>query len=130
VADPLLQSCNATRRGDAEEHARSDGRHRPVDPYSTNPVLQEKLGAVAQATFVGNLSMGIAVGAVIGPAQYAVDFDQTTRDAAWDLSPNELKSRNEKALADIGITGQASDMAKRQLAMRGWKIEEVVLSRT
>jgi hypothetical protein len=77
-----------------------------VDPYSTNPVLQDRLSAVAQATFVGNLSMGVAVGAVIGPAQYAVDFDATTRDAVWDLSPGDLQSTNEKKLAAMGIEGR------------------------
>lgn len=77
-----------------------------VDPYSTNSVLQDKLSAVAQATFVGNLSTGIAVGAVIGPAQYAVDFDTTTRDAVWDLSPGDLEAMNEKKLVAMGITGR------------------------
>jgi hypothetical protein len=77
-----------------------------IDPYSTNPVLQEKLAAAAQATFAGNFSVGIAVGAVVGPLQYAVDFDKSTRDAVWDLSPGDLEARNEAKLAAMGITGR------------------------
>ncbi len=77
-----------------------------IDPYSTNPVLQEKLAAAAQATFAGNFSVGIAVGAVVGPLQYAVDFDKSTRDAVWDLSPGDLEARNEAKLVAMGITGR------------------------
>ena len=77
-----------------------------IDPYSTNPVLQEKLSAAAQATFAGNFSVGIAVGAVVGPLQYAVDFDKSTRDAVWDLSPGDLEAKNEAKLSAMGITGR------------------------
>ncbi|HVO87755.1 MAG TPA: hypothetical protein VMV45_04370 [Casimicrobiaceae bacterium] len=77
-----------------------------VDPYSTNPLLQEKLSAAAQASFAGGFAMGLAVGAVIGPAQYAVDLEQSTRDAVWDRSPGELEASNEATLASMGITGR------------------------
>jgi len=77
-----------------------------VDPYSTNPLLQERLAMVARATFAGNFSGGLVTGAVLGPLQYAVDLDHATRDAVWDLSPSELQARNESRLAEMGIAGR------------------------
>ena len=77
-----------------------------VDPYSTNPVLEQKLSAAAQASFAGGFAVGLAVGAVIGPAQYAVSLDESTRDAVWDKSPGELEAINEAKLQEMGISGR------------------------
>jgi len=78
-----------------------------VDPYSTNPLFQERLPTIAKATFAGSFSGGRVTGAVLGPLQYAVDLDRSTRDAVWDLAPSELQAENESRLSEMGITGRA-----------------------
>jgi hypothetical protein len=77
-----------------------------IDPYSTNPILQEKLAAAARATFAGDFATGAVTGLVVGPAHYAVDFDQATRDSVWDKSPGDLEAMNEAKLAKMGVTGR------------------------
>jgi hypothetical protein len=74
-----------------------------IDPYSTNPVLQEKLTAAARASFLGDFSAGAVSGVVMGPAHYAVDLDVSTRDLVWDKSPGDLDKINEDKLAKMGI---------------------------
>ncbi len=77
-----------------------------IDPYSSNPVLQEKLTAAARATFLGDFSVGLAGGAAVGMAYHAVDLNNATRDMVWDKSPGDLDVANEAKLGTMGISGR------------------------
>lgn len=74
-----------------------------VDPYTSNPVLRPLLDDAARATFAGNFAVGMAVGAVAAPLQYATDFETTVKDSVWDQPPGDLAQRNEEMLKRIGV---------------------------
>jgi hypothetical protein len=88
AVDEVL-GVNAARR----KIARSVG----ADPYSTNVVLQKELTRLADALVAGGMTADFAVGQVPGASV-------VTRAAglAWDLPPEDLRTRNEKALEAMG----------------------------
>lgn len=77
-----------------------------VDPYSSNPVLQRLLDDAATASFAGSFAVDTALGLVAAPVKFAVGFDTDSRDAVWDLSPEDIQVRLEKRLAAMGIEGR------------------------
>jgi hypothetical protein len=77
-----------------------------VDPYSSNPVLQRLLDDAATASFAGSFAVDTALGLVAAPVKFAVGFDTDSRDAVWDLSPEDIQARLEKRLAAMGIEGR------------------------
>ncbi|RLJ65207.1 hypothetical protein [Sulfurisoma sediminicola] len=77
-----------------------------VDPYSSNPVLQRLLDEAATASFAGSFAVDTALGLVVAPVKFAVGFDTDSRDAVWDLSPEDIQARLEKRLAAMGIEGR------------------------
>ena len=77
-----------------------------IDPYTTNPVLRPKLDQAAAASFAGSFAVDTAIGLVAAPLQYAVEFDNTVRDAVWNLPAIDLESRNQSRLASMGIDGR------------------------
>ena len=74
-----------------------------VDPYTSNPVLRPLLDDAARATFAGNFAVGLAVGAIAAPLQYATDFEATVKDSVWDQPPGDLAQRNEEKLRAMGV---------------------------
>jgi hypothetical protein len=98
AVDEVL-GVNAARR----KIARSVG----ADPYSTNAVLQKELKRLADALVAGGMTANFAVGQVPGASV-------VTRAAglAWDLPPQDLRARNEKALQAMGCD---EDTAERLL---------------
>jgi hypothetical protein len=77
-----------------------------VDPYSSNPVLQRLLDDAATASFAGSFAVDTTLGLVAAPVKFAVGFDTDSRDAVWDLSPEDIQVRLEKRLAAMGIEGR------------------------
>lgn len=77
-----------------------------VDPYSTNPVLQKQLDAVAWAAAAGNLTISaatMATGAVAVQAlSYARNIEQAVNIVAAE-PPAQLMIRNQAALDQMGI---------------------------
>ena len=68
-----------------------------ADPYSSNVVLQKALQRLADALVAGGMTANFAVGQVPGASL-------VTKGAslAWDLPPEDLRARNEKALGGMG----------------------------
>ncbi|WP_243358499.1 hypothetical protein [Fundidesulfovibrio terrae] len=77
-----------------------------VDPYSTNPILQEKLNALAKAGYAGSITgsalqalipggVGIAVSGVSGTAMLG--------DIDLSVPPAELRKNNREALIRAGV---------------------------
>lgn len=73
-----------------------------IDPYTTNPVLSERLDDVAWAAFSG----GFAIGAVMPGLPAPVGTVTTASNLVWDLPPVDLEARNEKALSQMGAEGR------------------------
>jgi hypothetical protein len=79
-----------------------------IDPYTSNPVLRPLLDDAARATFAGNFAVGMTVGAVAAPLQYATDFEGTVKDTVWDKPPGDLAKSNEEKLARMGVPGETA----------------------
>lgn len=73
-----------------------------IDPYTTNPVLSDRLDDVAWAAFSGGLAIGVVMPGLPAP----VGAVTTASTLVWDLPPVDLAARNEKALAEMGIEGR------------------------
>jgi hypothetical protein len=73
-----------------------------IDPYTTNPVLRERLDEVAWAAFAG----GFAIGTVMPTLPAAVGTTTTVSDLVWTLPPPDLEALNEKRLGQMGIEGR------------------------
>lgn len=77
-------------------------RQLQIDPYTTNPVLADKLDDVAWAAFSGGFAIGVALPGLPGP----VGTVTTASNLVWDLPPVDLEARNEKALGTMGVEGR------------------------
>jgi hypothetical protein len=73
-----------------------------ADPYSTNVVLQKELTRLADALVAGGMSADFAVGQVPGASVVT-----KAAGLAWDLPPQDLRARNEKALEAMGCDEDA-----------------------
>ena len=85
-----------------------------VDPYTTNPVLKDRLDELAHTAFAGNL--GIAVIKAALPATLAVDTAGTLSTFVWDTLPGDLRVDNKKRLLAVG----ASEEAANALLAKHW----------
>ena len=83
-----------------------------VDPYSTNPVLTQKLDEIAKAAFAGGL--GISAFKAVVPASLVVSTTTMFSDWVWDTTPGALKVENESALKTIGVSQDLIDRFFRQ----------------
>ena len=83
-----------------------------VDPYSSNPVLQKQLDAVAWAAAAGNLTISAATmvsgSAVVAGLSYARNIEQAVNIVAAE-PPSELMIRNRAALDQMGISGRLKE---------------------
>jgi hypothetical protein len=101
----LLQS------GKKREYAAKLG----VDPYSSNAALQKELNSVAWAAALGSWTVSVGTMPVSGAAGAVISMTKMG-DAIGDYlkveGPADLRIRNEKALAEMGIS---KDLARRFL---------------
>ncbi len=84
-----------------------------VDPYSSNPILQDHLGRVSKAGYVGDVGAGAALGLVYGGAGIALSAAghvQTLREIVRDRSPEELRELNEEKLEEMGVESSLVDL--------------------
>lgn len=86
-----------------------------IDPYTGNPLLQQRLEDLAWASVAGGLSMDLALGAVGGLAADVLSTTTRLDDLAWDLPPEDIRRRLEKELTDRG----AEPMAAREFLRNG-----------
>ena len=81
-----------------------------VDPYSSNPVLQEELGDLAWVTFAGGATLDIPL--IVTGASTAVTGVQIAagvKDPLRDASPTSLVNINTQLLEQMGIKGDEAD---------------------
>jgi hypothetical protein len=106
----------ATLRWLGYHKARRDiARHVGVDPYTTNPLIAERLDTLAWAAWTGGRLSGLAWGQVGGLAGEALDLATDARRYAWELPAEDLERRNLGVLAELGIRGRLA----RDLIYRG-----------
>ena len=96
---------------------REIARQVEADPYSTNPMLDERLDKLAWAAWSGAKLTGLAVGLIGGVAGQALGYARDAYELVWELPPEDLKRRNLAVLADLGIEGKpARDFVRRSKA--------------
>lgn len=67
-----------------------------ADPYSSNPALQAEFDRLARAMVAGGITGGL------GTRIPGIDTVASVGDLAWNLPPEDLRARNEKALLAMG----------------------------
>ncbi|MBL8243452.1 MAG: hypothetical protein JNL89_04660 [Rhodanobacteraceae bacterium] len=96
---------------------REIARQVEADPYSTNPMLDERLDKLAWAAWSGAKLTGLAVGLIGGVAGQALGYARDAYELVWELPPEDLKRRNLGVLAEFGIRGKpARDFVRRSKA--------------
>lgn len=85
-----------------------------VDPYTTNPVLKERLDDLAHSAFAGNLGISVIKSAL--PATLAVDTAGVLSTFVWDTLPGDLRVDNKSRLLALG----AKEDAVNALLSKHW----------
>lgn len=112
--DPSSDSRTATlllQSGKKREYAAKLG----VDPYSSNKVLQKELNSLGWAAALGSWTVSVGTMPIGGPAGAAISltkFGDAVGDYLKVEGPGDLRARNEKRLAEMGIS---TDLVKRFL---------------
>ncbi len=82
-----------------------------VDPYTTNPVLDEKLDEVTWSIFAGDLGIDIATSLI--PGSIVVTTSTLATNLVWDTPPGDLRLKIEKTLLGLGIQQSQIDQLLR-----------------
>ncbi len=107
---------------------REIARHVGVDPYSTNPLLDERLDRLAWADWTGRKLVGFGIGAIGGIVGEGLSISTRAYELAWELPPEEIRRRNIKALEALGVTGKpARDLLRNRAFPLTLQIEFVDL---
>ena len=86
-----------------EQERRRLARQLGVDPYTTNPILSERLTDIAWVAFSGRVGVS-ALMAVAVPGSMFITGVAATRDLVYDTPPGELILRNQNRLQGMGAT--------------------------
>ncbi len=86
-----------------------------VDPYSSNPLVRERLDRLAWSAFVGNKSVGFALDSLTAGASQALSITRRLNEVVWDLEPVKLGRLNYQRLETLGCGG----MPARRFINRG-----------
>jgi hypothetical protein len=95
-----------------DDQRRRIARELGVDPYSTNPVLTQRLNDIAYAAFAGGL--GVTAFKAVVPLSMVVSTTTMLSDWVWDMPPGDLKVRNERSLKAMGVSQEEVDLLLRQ----------------
>lgn len=86
-----------------------------VDPYSSNPLIRDRLDRLAWSAFVGNKSVGLALDTLTAGASQALSVTRRLNEVVWDLEPVKLGRLNYQRLEALGCGG----LPARRLINRG-----------
>jgi hypothetical protein len=86
-----------------EEERRHLAKRLDVDPYTTNPVLAEKLTDVAWVSFSARQAITVASAAVV-PYAMGMSTVSLTNNLIWDVKPADVLALDEKKLKAMGAT--------------------------
>lgn len=85
---------------------REIARHVGVDPYTSNPMLDERLDRLAWISWSGNVATNLGMGMIGGVAAQAIGAAKDAYELVWELPPADLRRRNLAVLAEFGIAGK------------------------
>jgi len=84
-----------------------------IDPYSTNPVVQDYLDHLSRIGFAGQVGGGAArsfVGGGIGTAMSIASYMQSLKEEVRDRTPDELREINEQKLRAMDVEQSIIDL--------------------
>ena len=82
-------------------------RHLGVDPYSSNPLLRDRLDDLAWAAWSADKGASLGLGAVIsGPLDSALDIAGDAHELVWENPPEKVEKRNQRALRSLSLSGK------------------------
>ncbi|UXI67293.1 hypothetical protein [Tahibacter amnicola] len=108
-------SREVKRQLDFGKMRRELAKHLGVDPYSSNPLLRERLDRLAWAAVGGNLSAGAALDSIGGAAAQVLSVTGQLNTLVWELDPENLREANRVRFA----RWCSDDFAVRQFLRRG-----------
>lgn len=77
-----------------------------IDPYTSNPEIQDRLDSFAWSYLAGSKGTGLAVGALTGGASVVLSRAGQINRLVYDLPPEDLKMRNRNELKKIGVQSE------------------------
>ena len=83
-----------------------------IDPYTSNPQIEDRLDAFAWSYLAGSAGTSLVVGALTGGASIVLSKSRQINRLVYDLPPEEVKKRNATELQKVGIE---SDTARNFL---------------
>ncbi len=78
-----------------------------VDPYTTNPVLDEKLDEVTWSIFAGDFGIDVATSLI--PGSIIVTSSSLVTNWVWDTPPGDLRVKIEQTLLKLGVNQEDVD---------------------
>ncbi len=94
-----------------DESRRKLAKRLAVDPYTTNPVLDEKLDEVTWSIFAGDFGIDLATSLI--PGSIVVTTSSMVTNWVWDTSPGDLRVKIEQTLLGIDISQEEVDRLLR-----------------
>ena len=85
-----------------------------VDPYTTNPVLDEKLDEVTWSIFAGDFGIDLATSLI--PGSIVITTSGLVTNWVWDTPPGDLRVKIEKTLLGLGVSQEDIDRLLRHRA--------------
>ncbi len=76
-----------------------------VDPYSSNPLIKERLDRLAWSAFAGDKTVGLALDTLTAGASEALSVTRKLNEVVWELDPVKLSRLNYQRLEDLGCGG-------------------------
>jgi hypothetical protein len=81
---------------------RTWARRLGVDPYSSNPLLNARMDALAWSALAGGKAVAMASGQLGASAGTALGITRRLNDIVWEMPPEQLRQRNDARLAALG----------------------------
>ena len=82
-----------------------------VDPYTTNPVLDEKLDEVTWSIFAGDFGIDLATSLI--PGSIVITTSGLVTNWVWDTPPGDLRVKIEQTLLRLGVSQEDIDRLLR-----------------
>ena len=79
-----------------------------IDPYTSNPQIEDRLDAFAWSYLAGGKATGLTLGAITGGASFVVGKATQINSIVYDLPPEDVRRRNASELKKIGIDGDVA----------------------
>lgn len=78
-----------------------------IDPYTSHPLINQRLDDLAWSAWVGKKSASLLLGGVIGGAlDQALDISGDAYQLAWSESPLDIEHLNQQRLLALGLRGR------------------------